>query len=158
VSGERANDREAHIHRRLCAEGGRTYLGRSAACYGNVTESGVIHSDRAAEVSRRHSTHESEEGRKREVSRSRDSGTDCGGKSSTVWPAGGQGKGEAQLDPPVQGTNVSWRNLHPTPGAGRCLTRAQLAEPPYADPHVRWCGREERATVPPIPIDDVLRV
>ncbi len=46
----------------MCGEGGRTYLGRSAACCGNVTESGVIHSDRAAEVSRRHSTHESEEG------------------------------------------------------------------------------------------------
>jgi hypothetical protein len=30
--------------------------------------------------------------------------------------------------------------------------RAQLAEPPYADPHVRWCGRGGRATVPPMPI------
>src|SRR5208283_486040 len=29
---------------------------------------------------------------------------------------------------------------------------AQPAEPPYADPHVRWCGRGGRATVPPIPI------
>jgi hypothetical protein len=45
----------------LCIEGGRTYLGRSAACYGNVTESGVIHSYLAAEVSRWDSTHESEE-------------------------------------------------------------------------------------------------
>jgi len=40
VAGERANDREAHIHqahwwqiRRLRVEGGRTYLGRSAACH-----------------------------------------------------------------------------------------------------------------------------
>src|SRR5713226_988064 len=30
--------------------------------------------------------------------------------------------------------------------------RAQLTEPPYADPHVRWCGRGGRATVPPMPI------
>src|SRR6266852_1181875 len=30
--------------------------------------------------------------------------------------------------------------------------RAQLAEPPYADPHVRWCGRGGRATFPPMPI------
>src|SRR6266852_2808811 len=30
--------------------------------------------------------------------------------------------------------------------------RAQLTEPPYADPHVRWCGRGERATAPPMPI------
>src|SRR5712664_3049010 len=30
--------------------------------------------------------------------------------------------------------------------------RAQLAEPPYADPHVRWCGRGEWATTPPMPI------
>src|ERR1700757_248584 len=32
--------------------------------------------------------------------------------------------------------------------------RAQLAEPPYADPHVRWCGRGGRATVPPMPIGE----
>src|SRR5260221_1572910 len=30
--------------------------------------------------------------------------------------------------------------------------RAQLTEPPYADPHVRWCGRGERVTAPPMPI------
>jgi hypothetical protein len=30
--------------------------------------------------------------------------------------------------------------------------RAQLAEPPYADPPVRWCGRGEQVTAPPIPI------
>jgi len=28
--------------------------------------------------------------------------------------------------------------------------RAQLTEPPYADPHVRWCGRGEWATTPPM--------
>ena len=32
--------------------------------------------------------------------------------------------------------------------------RAQLAEPPYADPLVRWCGRGEQVTAPPIPIID----
>src|SRR5712672_147664 len=31
--------------------------------------------------------------------------------------------------------------------------RAYLTEPPYADPPVRWCGRGERVTAPPIPID-----
>jgi Group II intron, maturase-specific domain len=35
--------------------------------------------------------------------------------------------------------------------------RAQLAEPPYADPHVRWCGRGGRATVPPMPIAEHVR-
>src|SRR5580700_11710933 len=29
---------------------------------------------------------------------------------------------------------------------------AQSAEPPYADPHVRWCGRGGGATRPPMPI------
>ena len=29
---------------------------------------------------------------------------------------------------------------------------AQPAEPPYADPHVRWCGRGGRVIVPPIPM------
>src|SRR5712691_10807786 len=33
--------------------------------------------------------------------------------------------------------------------------RAQLTEPPYADPHVRWCGRGGRATVPPMPIEKI---
>jgi hypothetical protein len=30
--------------------------------------------------------------------------------------------------------------------------RAQLAEPPYADPPARSCGRGEQVTAPPIPI------
>src|SRR6185437_11690308 len=29
---------------------------------------------------------------------------------------------------------------------------AQLSEPPYADPHVRWCGRGGEVTLPPMPI------
>src|ERR1022692_1512678 len=51
-------------------EGGRTYLGRSAACPGIGTESGAIHSERAAEVSSGHSSCASGEGpngRKRQV-------------------------------------------------------------------------------------------
>ena len=66
---ERAIDCEVHIHqghwlqiRRLCAEGGRAYLGRSAACPGYGTEGGVIYPDRAAEVSRGHSSRRSGEG------------------------------------------------------------------------------------------------
>jgi len=35
--------------------------------------------------------------------------------------------------------------------------RAQLTEPPYADPHVRWCGRGERATAPAMAISCLLR-
>src|ERR1700683_3761959 len=30
--------------------------------------------------------------------------------------------------------------------------QAQVAEPPDADPHVRWCGRGGAARLPPIPI------
>src|SRR5260370_797133 len=33
-----------------------------------------------------------------------------------------------------------------------CSRLAQPTEPPDADPHVRWCGRGEWATTPPIPI------
>jgi hypothetical protein len=36
------------------------------------------------------------------------------------------------------------------------LHLAQPAEPPYADPHVRWCGRGEWATTPPMPICESL--
>jgi hypothetical protein len=32
------------------------------------------------------------------------------------------------------------------------LCGLKLTEPPYADPPVRWCGRGERVTAPPIPI------
>jgi hypothetical protein len=79
VPGKRATDREAHIHqrrwwsiRRLCVEGGRTYLRRSVACHGIVTEGGVIHSDRAAEVSSGRIGRGSDEGpnsRERQVGR-----------------------------------------------------------------------------------------
>src|SRR2546422_10995161 len=48
-----------------------------------------------------------------------------------------------------------------SPGDALCRTPgyshlAQPAEPPYADPHVRWCGRGGQATVPPIPIASYL--
>jgi len=33
-------------------------------------------------------------------------------------------------------------------------SRAQVTEPPYTAPYVRWCGRGERATAPPIPIEN----
>ena len=69
MSGERACDREAHIHqrhwlkiRRLRAEGSRTYLGRSAVCPGIGTEGRAIDPDRAAEVSSGRSNHASDEG------------------------------------------------------------------------------------------------
>ena len=31
-------------------------------------------------------------------------------------------------------------------------SQAQVTEPPYADPHVRWCGRGGAVRLPPIPI------
>src|SRR6266852_1462521 len=34
---------------------------------------------------------------------------------------------------------------------------AQLLEPPYTDPYVRWCGRGGAARLPPIPIFGVKR-
>ena len=49
------------------------------------------------------------------------------------------------------GTTQCLLCLTGTPGHGHTAL-AQPAEPPYADPHVRWCGRGGRATVPPIPI------
>ena len=43
--------------RRLCIEGGRTYLGRSASGHGIVTEGEAIHLDPAAKVSRGRSSY-----------------------------------------------------------------------------------------------------
>jgi len=55
---EWAGDYEVHIHqereayiRRLCIEGSRAYLGRSAVCSFRRTEESASDSDRAAEVS-----------------------------------------------------------------------------------------------------------
>ena len=66
---ELANDNEVPIHqghwvsiRRLRAEGGRAYLGRSAVYLGIETEDRAIGPDRAAEVSRGRIRHESAEG------------------------------------------------------------------------------------------------
>jgi hypothetical protein len=36
-------------------------------------------------------------------------------------------------------------------------SRAQVTEPPDADPHVRWCGRGGAVRFPPIPIAKVGR-
>src|SRR6266576_5373934 len=47
---------------------------------------------------------------------------------------------EAAKPPSAKGET----NLRPSP--------AQVTEPPYADPHVRWCGRGRAARLPPIPI------
>src|SRR5712692_12059964 len=47
---------------------------------------------------------------------------------------------------------LSW-----TPGHGRTVL-AQSAEPPDADPHVRWCGRGGEVTLPPMPIGPPLPV
>jgi len=63
VPGERAKHGEAHIHpahwryiRGLRVAGSRTYLGRSAAGHGNVTEGEGIGSDHVAEVSQGRNT------------------------------------------------------------------------------------------------------
>src|SRR5262245_22540998 len=32
------------------------------------------------------------------------------------------------------------------------MCRLNRTEPPYADPHVRWCGRGREVTLPPMPI------
>jgi hypothetical protein len=49
------------------------------------------------------------------------------------------GKGEAQLDPAVR-DRMALGETCTQHSACASLTQAQLAEPPYADPHVRWCG------------------
>jgi len=69
--------------------------------------------------------------------------------------------------PPVVPMDLgAWRTVQPCPSHCRLLTSTRSAfracwrllqlnrtEPPYADPHVRWCGRGEWVTTPPMPID-----
>src|ERR1700746_3420895 len=59
----------------------------------------------------------------------------------------GSEDGEAETEP-CRAAKPLWRTTTRTSRP----VRAQLTEPPYADPHVRWCGRGGRATVPPMPI------
>jgi hypothetical protein len=58
------------------------------------------------------------------------------------------GEARRQCEPGTE-ANVATR-AHETPAM--CGHIAQSAEPPYADPHVRWCGRGGAAKLPPIPI------
>ena len=67
--------------RRLCAEGGRAYLGRSVVCPGIRTEGGTIHPDRAAEVISGRSSEDS-------------LGNQEGAKAQTVLRKEGNGSGE----------------------------------------------------------------
>jgi len=55
----------------------------------------------------------------------------------------GSEDGEAEKET-CKAAKLLWR---PTTRTSRPV-RAQLTEPPYADPHVRWCGRGEWATTP----------
>jgi len=54
--------------------------------------------------------------------------------------------GEAETDL-CRAACYRWRTASELPGL-----LAALTEPPYADPHVRWCGRGGRVTAPPMPI------
>src|SRR5260370_11913399 len=82
---------------RLCVEGSRTYLGRSVACHGIVTEGGEIHSDRAAEVSSGRSSRASDEGpnSKGAASRTQDSMSDKRQKNQLVLAFTEEGRSEA---------------------------------------------------------------
>ena len=70
--------------------------------------------------------------------------------------------------PPVVPTALGgWRTVPPCPWPSRLLTSTRSvfrdcwmlfwlnrAEPPDADPHVRWCGRGGEVTLPPMPISE----
>ena len=56
--------------------------------------------------------------------------------------------GEAETEP-CRVAKPRWRTTTRTSSPLWAL----LTEPPYADPHVRWCGRGGAARLPPIPID-----
>src|SRR6185437_9179095 len=78
----------------LRAEGGRTYLGRSAVCSGIGTEGEAILPDRAAEVSRGRSSHASDEGPNGPqkglmgaASKRRKSWATSGRRTSYCWPS-----------------------------------------------------------------------
>jgi hypothetical protein len=75
----------------------------------------------------------------------------CSGKSSGL-AFGAAGKGEARTAP-LEGTEAE-ATAFIVEQSRVCveITDVQTNEPPYADPHVRWCGRGEAAKLPPIPI------
>jgi hypothetical protein len=64
--------------------------------------------------------------------------------------------GEGKVKPSLSRTVMKTDARALTKGA---RGKPQLLEPPGADPHAGWCGRGERETAPPIPIEcRVLRV
>src|SRR6266566_3186862 len=87
--------------------------------------------------------------RKGVASKSRGLGSDQRQKKANLVGLPDARRSEAPRDV-YEGTESSSGDAqHRKPGFSHL---AQPAEPPYADPHVRWCGRGGRATVPPIPI------
>ena len=130
-------------------EGGRTYLGRSAACHGIVTGEEAIPRDRVAEGSKGRITPKpggrpERKGSGEYITRSQERVT----AEKPIW-----GLPDSSSEAPrgvYEGTeSFPGDGLYRKPGYSHL---AQPAEPPYADPHVRWCGRGGRAIVPPIPI------
>jgi hypothetical protein len=97
-------------------------------------------------------THASEEGlngRERLVSQGTQESIAAENQLSGLLAGMGRVKPDSIRQP---GTERFLAKLAPKPRFALCLGRTQLAEPPDADPHVRWCGRGEWATTPPMPI------
>jgi|ERR1700723_3352918 len=66
------------------------------------------------------------------------------GRANIVWPFPEAGRGESP-EGPREGTESSLGDaLCRTPGYSHI---AEPAEPPYAEPLVRWCGKGGQATV-----------
>src|SRR6266581_9234793 len=59
----------------------------------------------------------------------------------------GSADGEAETET-CRAAKPLWRTTTRTSRPAK----AQLTEPPYADPHDVWCGRGGRATVLPMPV------
>jgi hypothetical protein len=77
-------------------------------------------------------------------------------------------RGQAPANQPSGGAGASWKRVKPArnstseastigdaffePPASVLFGRGSTIEPPNASPLVRWCGRGEQVTAPPIPI------
>ena len=137
-------------------EGGRSYLGRSALCFGFETEVVARRPGRKAEVSRGHSRWSAlrrrpEHWKDAEMWRARSGYT---AENPGIWPL----ERRERVKPGrrrSEGPKLARRTPLSKSPARVCKTaRAQTSEPPYTDLYVRWCGWGGAARLPPIPIQD----
>src|SRR5438034_3868296 len=119
---------------RLCSKSSRSLLREACAPGSSATKGGAVREDRRAStgVSRGHSTGRYEPVTTPDGLTTRE-GLNLAGRHDHRWSC----PGAMRPNRPSYGQRSSWQRK------SAASFRKDCQEPPYADPHVRWCWRRE---------------